>query len=377
MFEKFNFYFLSTFTFIFNIFFLIVCEKFGNVFLEYLKIVIYINFFICCFGSLQFYIQIRNNLIYYSIEKKFALILISLFCISFVYYLFKNIVLTLVFLTTTISYLIIHLRVCSQTFLNNLSGNASYLFFISFIKLTIISFSYFYNINFFYTVIFINLLIILLSTEFIKEIRLNLKYKNSFSIASGMNNLFGTATTTIDKIYVINILPFLSVTYYLVFKIASIYQFLTELVYRKERFEITSGKYLENKKILIFKFGLLFFGLIFFNLSIKVLMDYLEFYVSIFIFEDLLKIIKDNVDSISIFFLGFLINALSGLSYDQIYKKYLYKKVLNINVFLSIIFSILLISYGKNIIYISLIFLFTQIIELILINFKKKNLNVE
>ena len=253
MFEKVNFYFLSIFSFIFNIFFLITCNKFGYIFLEYLRILIYINFFICCFGSLQFYIKIKNNLIYYSIEKNLLLILITLFCVTFFYYLFKDLVLSLVFLTTVLSSLIIHFRVCSQTFLNKLLGNASYLFFISFIKFIIIFYSYSYKIDFLYSVITMNLLIILLSIKFIRDIRITFNYKSSFNIISGINNLFGTVTTTLDKIYVVNILPFLSVTYYLVFKIASIYQFLTEIVYRKERFEITSGRYLENKKIVFFK----------------------------------------------------------------------------------------------------------------------------
>ena len=377
MFEKVNFYFLSIFSFIFNIFFLITCNKFGDIFLEYLRILIYINFFICCFGSLQFYIKIKNNLIYYSIEKNLLLILITLFCVTFFYYLFKDLVLSLVFLTTVLSSLIIHFRVCSQTFLNKLLGNASYLFFISFIKFIIIFYSYSYKIDFLYSVITMNLLIIFLSIKFIRDIRITFNYKSSFNIISGINNLFGTVTTTLDKIYVVNILPFLSVTYYLVFKIASIYQFLTEIVYRKERFEITSGRYLENKKIVFFKFSILFFGTILFNLFVKLIIDFFQLYINIFLVDDFLKIIKENIDSISIFFIGFLINALSGLSYDQIYKKYLYKKVLNINIFLSVIFSILLISFGKNIIYISLIFLISQIIELIMINLKKKELNVK
>jgi hypothetical protein len=201
--------------------------------------------------------------------------------------------------------------------------------------------------------------------------------KKLFNILSGVNNIFGTATTTLDKVYVIHILPTLSVTYYLVFKIASIYQFLTELVYRKERFEITSGKYIKNKKVLFFKFIYLFTAIIIFNMTVKIFFNFFQSYMNLFLIYDLLEIIRKNIDAISFFFLGFLINALSGLSYDQIYKKYLYKELFNINIIMSFIFVVLLVFFGLNIFYISLIFFFSQIIELLLINFKGKSLNAK
>ena len=100
-------------------------------------------------------------------------------------------------------------------------------------------------------------------------------------------------------------------------------------------------------------------------------------YLDILLLDDFLLIIKNNVDSISIFFLGFLINAVSGLSYDQIYKEYLYKKVMNINIFLSLMYIVLLVFYGSSIIFMSLIFLFSQVVELCLIYFRKYSLNVK
>ena len=377
MLKKMNFYFLSAFSFIFNILFLLTCNKFGDIFLEYLTIYIYVNFFICCFGSLQFYIQKENNLINFNIEIKLVKILFILLTIGFIYYLSKDLSLSIVYISTLVSSLIIHLKICSQTFLNKLFSNASYLFIVSFVKFTIIFFSYLFNLEFIYSMIFINLLIILLSIKFIYKIRLNFNNKNSFNLISCMNNLFGTTTTTLDKLYVIHVLPTLSATYYLIFKIASIYQFLTEVVFRKERFEITSGEYLENKKVLLLKFSFLFINIVIFNIVVKLSIQFFQNYLDILLLDDFLLIIKNNVDSISIFFLGFLINAVSGLSYDQIYKDYLYKKVMNINIFLSLMYIVLLIFYGSSIIFMSLIFLFSQVVELCLIYFKQYSLNVK
>jgi len=377
MLDKITFYCLSISSFLFNILFLIICDKFGNIFLEYLQILVYTNFFICCFGSLQFYIHTKKNLIYLKLEDKFLIFLIILFFIGFVYYLYKDLILSIVFLTTSISSLVVHLEICSQTFLNKLHKNSAYIFFISLIKFLIIFFSFFNNLDFIYSIIFINILIIILSINFLKRINLSMTKKKLFNILSGVNNIFGTATTTLDKVYVIHILPTLSVTYYLVFKIASIYQFLTELVYRKERFEITSGKYIKNKKVLFFKFIYLFTAIIIFNMTVKIFFNFFQSYMNLFLIYDLLEIIRKNIDAISFFFLGFLINALSGLSYDQIYKKYLYKELFNINIIMSFIFVVLLVFFGLNIFYISLIFFFSQIIELLLINFKGKSLNAK
>lgn len=376
MLTKVNFYFFSTFSFIFNIFFLITCNKFGDVFLEYLKILIYINFFICCFGSLQFYIKAKKNNIVFNIEKKLVIILITFFFIGFIYYLTIDLKYSLVYLTTCISSLIIHLKICSQTFLNKLHSNAFYLFIIGLIKFVIIFFSFLKNIDFIVSIIFMNSLIIVSSLKFLFNIKINLNNKNLFNLSSCINNLFGTTTTTLDKIYVVHILPNLSATYYLVFKIASIYQFFTELIYRKERFEITSGKYTENNKVILIKFICLFTIIIFTNFIVKISINFFENTINLILINDLFEILNNHIDSISIFFLGFLINAVSGLNYDQIYKYYFYKKVMSINIAISIFFIALLIFYGKNIIYISIIFLLSQLVELALIYIRKKNLNV-
>ena len=377
------FYCFSISSFLFNILFLIICNKFGDIFLGYLKILVYTNLFLCSFGSLQFYIYAKKNFIYFRLENKFLTLLSILFFFSFIYYLYKDLILSVVFLTTSISSLIVHLEICSQIFLNKLYKNSIYIFFISLIKFLIILFSFSNNLNFIYSIIFINILIIILSLSFVKKIKISANKKKSFNILSVINNIFGTATTTLDKVYVIHILPTLSVTYYLVVKIASIYQFLTELVYRKERFEITSGKYIKNKKVLFFKFVYLFIVIVIFNMTAKIFFNLshnyinLQNYINLFLIYDLLEVIRKNIDAISIIFCGFLINALSGISYDQIYKKYLYKELLNINIIRTLIFLVLLYFFGLNIFYISLIFFFSQIIELLLIILKRKRLNAK
>jgi hypothetical protein len=114
---------------------------------------------------------------------------------------------------------------------------------------------------------------------------------------------------------------------------------------------------------------------IFFNLSHNYIN--LQNYINLFLIYDLLEVIRKNIDAISIIFCGFLINALSGISYDQIYKKYLYKELLNINIIRTLIFLVLLYFFGLNIFYISLIFFFSQIIELLLIILKRKRLNAK
>ena len=62
MLDKITFYCLSISSFLFNILFLIICDKFGNIFLEYLQILVYTNFFICCFEHLEVMIDAFDSL---------------------------------------------------------------------------------------------------------------------------------------------------------------------------------------------------------------------------------------------------------------------------------------------------------------------------
>ena len=64
MLTKVNFYFFSTFSFIFNIFLLITCNKFGDIFLEYLKILIYIIFHMLFWISSIFILKLKKIILF-------------------------------------------------------------------------------------------------------------------------------------------------------------------------------------------------------------------------------------------------------------------------------------------------------------------------
>ena len=234
---------------------------------------------------------------------------------------------------------------------NKFEENTRLLLFYSFIKVLAVVASYSTEINVINAIIISNIIFCFYSYKFIKKINLKYNQKGSFSLISILNNILGNSNTTLDKLYCSKFAVYIAANYFLIFKVASIFQYFTEVIFRKERFIITEGKSEINEKFVYFKFCLLLFSLIVGNLIFKKYNLFLlnlsdETYDFIYSF---IQIILLHIDEITIISFAFLINSLSGLDYDKIYRNYGNKKLFLANFLNTSIFIVLLFLFGDSV----------------------------
>ena len=111
----------------------------------------------------------------------------------------------------------------------------SYLFFNNnFIKILIILFSNSLNFNFYFLIIISNLLIIILCADVLVLSKLNKKNKKKFRFINGLNTFVGGSITSFDKVYASKYLTEFISNYYIIFRVASIFQTITAIFKKKD-----------------------------------------------------------------------------------------------------------------------------------------------
>ena len=219
----------------------------------------------------------KKNLINLKFYKKTLIILFSIILILSIYYFKLDKKWFVFFFTSIFSLIFFTINNAYNARFNEFDKNTNLLLNYSLIKFALIYFAYKYNFEIIYFLIFSNFLIILLSLKIVKNINFILNKKNSFSIKSVTNNILGTGNTTLDKLYCTNFAPLIAVNYFIIFKVASVFQYFTEVIFRKERFIITEGKSKVSIKIIIIKFFLLLSVIIFLNLIIRYSENYIKY----------------------------------------------------------------------------------------------------
>jgi len=363
-----QFYLFSFFTIFFQFIFLSLLKEFDKEMIKYIEINTVTQIIVSCLGTIQFYIKKKNKDILLKINKKlFNTLLIVAVFLGF-YYLQEQIVIFILFLTTLISSISIILCLAIYSRFNQQKFNTYYLFFLVLIKNFILYIFYIYSFNFYYGIILVNLL----SSVTILFFKLHILFsKDGFSFLSVFNNLLGTSLTTIDKLYCNIFLSNLSVLYFIFFRIGSVFQTLSEIIFRKERFEITSGMKRINKKYLNIKLLLMIIFMLFVYLILKnfvslTSLDFIKNTKFQFIYS-LLNKSQEYALEITMISLGFIINSLSSLMYDFLYKSNLKKYLVIVNLLNFFIFIFFLFN-SLSLHQLSISFLAIQIINLLFIS---------
>ena len=369
-----EYYFLSCIGIILQFLFLSIVKEYDEDFLKYIEITVLSQTIISIFGSIQFYIYKKNNRKTFNINKTFLYIFILSIILISIFYLFENFLYFIFFITTlgSLGSLLLNTAIFSRFNLQRFS--TYYLYLFTLFKTSILYFAFKMNLNFYYSLIFINLLLIL--TLFIFKMNITIK-KDGFSLLSLINNFFGSGITTIDKLYCNKFLTFLAADYYIIFRLSSIIQYLTELMFRKERFEITSGiENINNRnlymKIVICLIFIIFSFIFLENLS---LLEPLILQYNLNLIFSLLVIAQQYTLEFVFVSLGFLLNGISGLRYDFIYSKYSQKKLMIINSSNFLLFMFL-IFISSTIFHLCLAFLFVQIFNYLIVKMYEKKLKV-
>ena len=108
------------------------------------------------------------------------------------------------------------------------------LLFLFIYKVLAVVASYSTEINVINAIIISNIIFCFYSYKFIKKINLKYNQKGSFSLISILNNILGNSNTTLDKLYCSKFAVYIAANYFLIFKVASIFQYFTEVIFRKK-----------------------------------------------------------------------------------------------------------------------------------------------
>jgi len=375
MYKIFEFYLLSFAVIILQLLFLSLLKEFSLDFIKYIEISTLSQIIISGFGTMQFYFTKEKKKFLLSLNSYFiSFILFTVFLLS-LFYLYQSIKYFLLFITSVGAMIVVLINAGIFARFNFQRINTYYAFIIIIIKFSILYYAYWYKLDFFNTLIVINVIIII--SIFMFNLKLNLN-ESGFSFMSLVNNFFGSGVTTVDKLYCNKFLQNIAVNYFIIYRIASFFQYLTEVIFRKERFEITSGKKVINYAIVFFKFIFCLFLILlvyFFlqNLSfIENILTHYKFNLA----SSVLQIAQHYSLSIFLISLGFLINSIAGLKYDYIYNYYSKKKLIYINL-LNFLLFLFLIFLSTSIIQLSYSFLIVQIFNYVLVSgyyYRVKNL---
>ena len=242
--ENFKYYLVSILTFSFQILFISIAKEFKNEFIFYIQIISLSSLVLGLLGSLQFYIDLNNTSkkILINVNKQLIWLFIAAILIIVLYYLVNKPILSILFFTTFLSLVMVLVQSAIYARQGNMMGN-SYLFFINnFCRLLILIVAYVFNYNFYYSVIASNIIIIYIYKNAITIPKFTSNNKKKFNFLSSINNFIGGSITSYDKLYASKYLVEFASNYYIIFRVASIFQSLTEIIFRKERFDITSYK---------------------------------------------------------------------------------------------------------------------------------------
>lgn len=358
-----NFYIISFLTLIFQFLFLSIIKEFENEFIFYIQIVTINQILISFLGSIQFYLSENTKKADLKINRFAILFLTIIVLILSIYYFYKDYKLFLFYLSSILSVFFLTLGTAYCSRFNKFFENTKILLFYASIKTIFVFFSYKYNFDVIFMIIFSNILVSIYNFKFVYNINLKVSKKNSFSLFSIFNNILGTSNTTLDKLYCSKFVLSIAGNYFLIFKVASIFQYFTEVIFRKERFIITEGKKEVNNSIINLKILILFLSIIFGNIFLKFWDEYILalFYDSYEFIYSFIEIIIIYIDEISIISISFLINSISGLDYDKIYRNFGNKKLFLVNLSNTFLFVTLLLIFGKTITSLTFIFLIIHI----------------
>ena len=360
------YYLISIFTVLFQFLFLAYIKDF-NEFVKYVELFSSSNLFISLFGSLQFYFnKKKNNIQSINVKKNFRFFFYTFFFITISYYFLQNFIYGLFFLLSSTSSFILIYQSAYYANLNLNLQNSKFIFIFTVSKFFIVIFILLISSNLFLSVIVSNSIFILIWIFFyFKKIII---VNKGYSIKSSVNTMIGASPTSIDKIISASLYPQLGGIYYLIFRVSAVVQILTEIIFRNERFQITSGNYKIDihkvlKKIIIISLLILFSSLLIkysFNLTIFLNIN--------FIHNFFILLSEYSVDYLIICF-SFLLNSISGLIYDSMYSRNGNQKLFWCNFINLFIMVILLLNYVSNIRSLCLIFFMVQLLNFILMGF--------
>tara|TARA_B100000575_G_C23067164_1_gene614538 strand:+ start:204 stop:1352 length:1149 start_codon:yes stop_codon:yes gene_type:complete len=364
-----KFYLLSFITLILQFLFLAIIKEFENDFNHYIQIMAINSLLISFIGSIQFYFEQKKNLITLKFYKKTLIILIITIVLIACYYFFVDLRWFSFFLTSIASLIFFTINTAHNARFNKFNKNTKLLLNYSLIKFLSIYVAYKNNFDIVYLLVFSNIVVILLSSKIIKNIYLILNKENSFSIKSVINNILGTGNTTLDKLYCTNFATLIAANYFIIFKVASVFQYFTEVIFRKERFMITEGKLKIDNKIIFIKFITLFISIICLNLFIDQFEKYLNYYshLEINFIISFLKIIVLYNNEFTLIAFAFLINSVSGLTYDKIYRNFGNNYLIYVNLINVVLLTIFLFQFGSTLSNLAIIFFSVHLINYFLI----------
>ena len=325
---NFRYYLYSILTIFFQFLFLAYLKDF-EYFNKYIEIFSLAAIVIGMFGSIQFYfIKEKNQTIGIKINGSFINFFLLIVSVSFIYYLYHDIKFGLFYLSSIISSLCILYQGAIYANLNYSYHNSKFILIVAAFKFFLLLIISFFSNNIFIILIYTNLIIIFFWLFF--YFKSTLFEENGYSIFSATNTMVGSSISSADKIIVSNLYQNLSINYYLIFRVSAVLQIISEIVFRNERFQITS----KTKKI---KFKNVLFKIIILSLFIFVssylikYSYYVTYKLKVEFINDFFMIISKYYLEYMIITFSFLINSISGLFYDYIYSYYGNKKLIFIN----------------------------------------------
>jgi len=369
---NFRYYFYSILTILFQFLFLAFLKDFEH-FNKYIEIFSLSIIVIGIFGSIQFYfIKEKNQLIGIRINKNVRIFFPLIVSVAFIYYLYHDLRFGLFFLSTIILSSIVLYQGAVYANMNHSFYNSKFILIVSSFKFFLLLIVTLFSNDIFVVLIYSNLIIIFIWVFF--YYKSTLFEENGYSILSATNTMIGGSITSIDKIIVSNLYQNLSINYYLIFRVSSILQVISEIVFRNERFQITSKTKKIKFKNVIFKILLLIF-FIFLSSYLLKFSYYVTYLFKIEFINDFFMIVSKYYYEYILIALAILINSISGLFYDNIYSYYGNKNLIFINFFTFILFTVFLYNFVTNLTSICLIFLLIQsttLVLLILLNLTTK-----
>jgi hypothetical protein len=361
---NFRYYFYSILTILFQFLFLAFLKDFEH-FNKYIEIFSLSIIVIGIFGSIQFYfIKEKNQLIGIRINKNVRIFFPLIVSIAFIYYLYHDLRFGLFFLSAIILSSIVLYQGAVYANMNHSFYNSKFTLIVSSFKFFLLLILTLFSNNIFVILICSNLIIIFIWVFF--YYKSTLFEENGYSIFSATNTMIGGSITSIDKIIVSNLYQNLSINYYLIFRVSSILQVISEIVFRNERFQITSKTKKIKFKNVIFKILLLIF-FIFLSSHLLKFSYYVTYLFKVEFINDFFMIVSKYYYEYILITSAILINSISGLFYDNIYSYYGNKNLIFINLFTFILFTVFLFNFVSNLTSICLIFLLIQSITLVLL----------
>ena len=361
---NFRYYLYSTLTVFFQFLFLAYLKDF-ELFNKYIEIFSLSIIVIGLFGSIQFYfIKEKNQLIGIKINKNFINFFLLIVAVSSIYYLYHDIKFGLFYLSSIILGIIVLYQGAVYANMNYSFYNSKFTLIVSSFKFFLLLILTLFSNNIFVVLIYSNSIIIFIWVFFYYKSALF--EENGYSIYSATNTMIGGSISSIDKMIVSNLYQNLSINYYLIFRVSSILQVISEIVFRKERFQITSKTKKIKFKNIIFKI-LLLISFIFSSSYLLKFSYNITYLIKIEFINDFFMIVSKYYYEYILITLAILINSISGLFYDNIYSYYGNKKLIFINLFTFILFTVFLLYFVTNLTSICLIFILIQSIILVLL----------